>query len=350
MTGAAARSSRPLRRVAAAGLSLAAVLGVAWVLWQQGGPGQWQRLRTASASPWLLPLIGGLLASQLLRAARLHAEWRGRTRARYRDCLALFLLHNAAVVWLPLRSGEASYLLWLKRRWQVPVAEALASLLWLRLQDALVLALISLGAWLALVQGLAPEAALLVGGACAVAGALALAGLRRRAGPWLARRQVTPGGWTGGWIGRGLHLAGRAVRLLLEERGGARAWALCIANWLVKLATLAAALALVGGLAPAGALLGVVAGEWAAVLPLPAPAGLGGYEVAVWAGVRAAPGHLAAPAAQVLSAALWTHGLGLLVATASAAGVLAAAAWRRWQAASNPAWAGRDNLEHRKWT
>lgn len=350
MTGAAARSSRPLRRVAAAGLSLAAVLGVAWVLWQQGGPGQWQRLRTASASPWLLPLIGGLLASQLLRAARLHAEWRGRTRARYRDCLALFLLHNAAVVWLPLRSGEAGYLLWLKRRWQVSVAEALASLLWLRLQDALVLALISLGAWLALVQGLAPEAALLVGGACAVAGALALAGLRRRAGPWLARRQGTPGGWTGGWIGRGLHLAGRAVRLLLEERGGARAWALCIANWLVKLATLAAALALVGGLAPAGALLGVVAGEWAAVLPLPAPAGLGGYEVAVWAGVRAAPGHLAAPAAQVLSAALWTHGLGLLVATASAAGVLAAAAWRRWQAASNPAWAGRDNLEHRKWT
>jgi len=346
MTGAAALPSRPLRRVAAAGLSLAAVLGVAWVLWQQGSPGQWQRLRTASASPWLLPLIGGLLASQLLRVARLHAEWRGRTRARYRDCLALFLLHNAAVVWLPLRSGEAGYLLWLKQRWQVPVAEALASLLWLRLQDALVLALISLGAWLALVQGLAAGAALLVGGACAVAGALVLAGLRRRAGPWLARRQVTPGGW----IGRGLHLAGRAVRLLLEERGGGRAWALCIANWLVKLATLAAALALVGGLAPHGALLGAVAGEWAAVLPLPAPGGLGGYEVAVWAGVRAAPGHLAAPAAQVLSAALWTHGLGLLVATASATGVLAAAAWRRWQTASNPAWAGRDNLEHRNWT
>jgi len=53
-----------------------------------------------------------------------------------------------------------------------PLAEALASLLWLRLQDALVLALISLGAWLALVQGLAAGAALLVGGACAVAGAL----------------------------------------------------------------------------------------------------------------------------------------------------------------------------------
>ncbi|MEN9484539.1 MAG: hypothetical protein RJB37_2419, partial [Pseudomonadota bacterium] len=77
--------------------------------------------RSAAAVPgwqWALA-TAGLLLSYALRAARLHAE-----------CLQLFLLHNAAASWLPMRSGEVGYPLWLHQRWQVPPGESLRSLLW----------------------------------------------------------------------------------------------------------------------------------------------------------------------------------------------------------------------------
>lgn len=242
-----------------------------------------------------------LLASYLLRAARLQAEWQPRTGASLRDCLRLFLLHNIAVVWLPMRSGEAGYPLWLQRRWQVPLQESLPSLLWLRLQDALVLALLGALALALTTLAALPALAALGAGAALM---LALAGPVEQALERQLRRRPQPAAETrwSRW-----HAALRA------RRGGRQAWRLCIGNWAIKLATLALLLEALGGAGTGGsaaALRGVLAGEWAGVLPLQAPGGLGSYEAAVWAGAGAPQ-----PAALALGAVLQLHALSLALAT-----------------------------------
>ncbi|MCK6402369.1 MAG: lysylphosphatidylglycerol synthase domain-containing protein [Sphaerotilus natans subsp. sulfidivorans] len=263
-----------------------------------------QRAGTLPAAAWS-GAAAALLASYLLRAARLQAEWQPRTGASLRDCLRLFLLHNIAVVWLPMRSGEAGYPLWLQRRWQVPLQESLPSLLWLRLQDALVLALLGALALTLTTLAALPALAALGAGAALM---LALAGPVEQALERQLQRWPQPAATAAPRTRRGRwHAALRA------RRGGRRAWRLCIGNWAIKLATLALLLEALGGAGPGGsaaALRGVLAGEWAGVLPLQAPGGLGSYEAAVWAGAGAPQ-----PAALALGAVLQLHALSLALAT-----------------------------------
>lgn len=271
-----------LRRVVAGVLGL--LLGGVALVWMGRTLDLSTLRRSAAAVPaWHWGLASaGILLSYALRAARLHAEWQPRTGARYAECLQLFLLHNAAASWLPMRSGEAGYPLWLYRRWQVPPGESLRSLLWLRVQDALVLALLSAALW----------------GALAVewpaAGALAAAAL------------VTAG------------VVAVAVRL--TRRGSWRGWLCCLGNWVVKLAVIAGLLAAVGALPGAAALRGAVGGEWAGVLPLQAPGGLGTYEAGVW--IASGRGDTTT----VVGAALLVHALTLGLAGLTGLVAIAAAA------------------------
>jgi len=252
--------------------------------------------RTRLAAPVWAAAAAALSTTWLLRAARLRAEWQPRTGATFADCLRLFLVHNAAVVWLPMRSGEAGYALWLQRRWQVPLQDSLPSLLWLRLQDAVVLALLS--ALTLTLAGLALPALAALGLAAVLL--VALIGPAERAIDRLTRASASerPAARWARW---------RAA--LLARRGGRTAWLCSLGNWTLKLATLALLLEALGGAGPGGgvaALHGVIAGEWAGVLPVQAPGGLGSHEAAVWAGAGRPQ-----PAAAALSAVVQVHALSL---------------------------------------
>ncbi|PXW95806.1 lysylphosphatidylglycerol synthase-like protein [Sphaerotilus hippei] len=263
----------------------------------------------------------GILVSYALRAARLHAEWRPRTQARYGDCLQLFVLHNAAVSLLPLRSGELGYAWWLLRRWQVPLTESLASLLWLRLQDAVVLALLALAGLSPLPGWWGPALA----AAVALAAALLLPPLWRR---WQAALPdpandgaATPSG--AGWRARVQQGLRKIAQALRSSRGGWRAWVFCVANWMLKLLVAALLLQAIGPLDLAAAWRGALGGEWAAVLPVQGPAGLGTYEAGVWAGAllggaAGGGGSGAVTASSVVGAALIVHLLWLATSAASA--------------------------------
>lgn len=337
--GPAPRSAGPRpQRVIFLVTALLAFTAFAW-LCSRADPAHWRRLAESLQSPALLLVLAGLVASQLLRAARLHSEWRnhvGAGAAGYRECLALFLVHNAAVVWLPMRSGEAGYLWWLHRRWRVPVAEALGSLLWLRLQDALVLLLISLGV-AAVGWRLAPAPVVVAMVAAVFAVSVLAAGRAVAAAGSQADGQTDPAAapapaWASGWMHR--RVTRPLVGALRQARGGRQGWFYCAANWLVKLAVLGGWLAMTAPLDASTALMGVTAGEWAAVLPVQAPGGFGGYEAAVWLGVEAAGAPAAAGSGPfaVLQAALLLHGLALLVATAGALAVGLVALGQRWLA------------------
>lgn len=284
----------------------------------------WLLLRGASISRWRDALVGvppllwvvatfGLLASYALRALRLFVEWQPQVRGiRFADCLRLMLLHNAAVNIVPMRAGEAGYAWIVHRQWGVPLADAVASLLWLRLQDLSILAAFAV-AWLLPLSSTA-------GAALALAWLVAYALASPHLGSLLALLPWRP-----------LHRVGAYAR-----RSGQAAWrrsaslACALANWAVKLAVLAALLAALADIPIVDALRGSLGGELAAVLPVQGPAGLGTYEAGVWGGVA-----LLMPAtslAHVGAAALAVHLLGLVVGLVAA--MVAQLATRSWPSAA----------------
>lgn len=290
-------------------LLLATVLGLgllAWLLRQFDLAALAAAFRATPAWVWAVSLAG-LCCSYALRAERLRREWGswfGADASRgpgpgFVACLGLFLTHNAAIVVLPLRAGEAGYPLLLQRRFSVPVTESLKSLLWLRLQDAAVLATLA-ALWLPPLQPAerAGWAVLLLAAWVGVLlfGARALAALSAR-----------------------VPAVGRFQQSWLAHRNDRLGWALCAANWLVKLGVFALLLQSLAPLDLAAALRGALGGELASVLPLQGPAGLGTYEAGVWAAALLDHGVTLADTAAVAAGALALHAFALGVALAAAA-------------------------------
>lgn len=279
---------------------------------------------TAARVPaWVwLTTLAGALGSLALRAARMRAEWREHPEATFGTCLRMFLFHNAAVAWLPLRSGEGVYLWWLTRRWQVPLGAAIASLLWLRLQDALVLA------WLSLAWFMPGRGAVTALPALAV-GALALAFGPRLWRSALAQLDTPALRDAPGRLARIARQIGQACR---ASRGGRTGWLMCGANWCLKIGVVALLLEALSPMAAGDAARAALAGEWAAILPLNGPAGLGPYEAGVWLGAIAQTAAPQPPAlADIVGAALLAHLYWLLIS-----GTSAAVAWALSRRPSNP--------------
>ncbi|GAA0761908.1 phosphatase PAP2 family protein [Ideonella azotifigens] len=291
--GADARVARLVLPCLLAGLALAVLLRNA--SWQPVA----EALRGLPAWAWLA-LCAGLWGSYALRAERLRREWGNWGRANrpgqpmltLHDSVDLFLAHNAALLVLPMRAGEAGYPWLLNRRFGIPVADALRSLVWLRLQDACVLGLLGLACLL-------PGSPWLRLGA--VAGALlVLLVLLPRLSNWLGAKLPR-------W---------RALQAgLLAHRDDRLGWLLCLANWCLKLLVLGGGLALLAPLPWLAGVSAAVAGELAVALPIQAPAGVGSYEAAIWAAGQWL--QVAAEPARLTSAALAVHALSLAVALLS---------------------------------
>lgn len=269
----------------------AAVLG-----WLLHGADVAALLRQGSQVPgaaWLMA-SAALSAGYLCRAQRVKDEWH---RDSLLDCWKLVMLHNLAVLWLPLRAGEAGYVYLVHRRFGAGLGAAACSLLLLRLQDAVVLCLLALllaahwaGGW-----------PLATGVAVLLVAALALRG-------WPERLQSATQPVTQRWP---------ALAAALTRPPSVRSWGLSATNWVLKLAALGGLLAQLLPLTWTHTLRGALAGELAGALPVQGPAGLGTYEAAVWAGSQLGlSAHQAAPAAalapgQVALAALCVHSFAL---------------------------------------
>lgn len=251
-------------------------------------------------SLWLLA-TGAVLTSHLLRALRLQAEWHPRVGARLGSCLRLALLHNAAVVLLPMRAGELGYPWWLQRHWGVPLAESTASLLWLRLQDLLVLVALALLVWLAL-----PVAGAIVASSV-VLGTTLLPSLLRQ-----TRASLSAAG--GHWQ----RIATRLLDAGAARRGGLSSWVYAASNWSLRLLVVGGLLTALAPLQAGEAIRAALGGELAALLPLQAPAGLGTYEAGIWAGAHLQPPLLRQSLAQLAGAALLIHLWWLLVSLGAA--------------------------------
>lgn len=274
-----------------------ALLALAWQwLLQHADLGQlWQQALRLPAWAWLAAALA-LLAGHSLRALRVRGEWRHIRAVGFAACLRLVLTHNAAVILMPLRSGEAGYLWLVRRHWGVGWRTSALSLLRWRLQDAAVLALLAL----ALMLPWTPAARVLL-----VASAITVIALTQ--GPvlaWLARRAP---GLTGGAS------ASAALPQALARLG--KGWLASAGNWTLKVLALGGLLQALTDLPVPVALRAALGGELAGVQPLQGPAGLGTYEAGVWLAAGAPPDLQAL----VVAAALAVHAFSLALALGAAA-------------------------------
>ena len=311
-----------------AGVAVLAVL-VAFTPWKLLA----ERVATVPWPGWVGATLG-MSATYALRAGRLRAEWLWKLRTLklgYRECLQITLLHNAAINILPMRSGEASYSFLLHRRWGVGLGDATASLLWLRLQDMMVLGVLGIAI---LVPAPLPWRLAFAAGAIAAAATLLPLLVRRihvHARWARARAHASARGARKAW-----HLVAKVAGAFRAARGGAAAWAFAIANWVLKLGIVGVLLASLADLPLGAGFCGALGGELAGVIPLQAPAGVGTYEAGVALGTRAHRDRAATPPAGanatpeqagptntdnrrlIFGAALAVHALMLVVALATA--------------------------------
>ncbi len=253
-----------------------------------------QQASRTPAWAWAAAAVA-LLAGHSLRALRLQHEWRHVRHLGLAACLRLVLTHNAAVILMPLRSGEAGYLWLVQRHWGVGWRAAGLSLLRWRLQDATVLLLLAV--LLMLPWTLAARLLLIL---CAI---MVIATLQGPLLSWLAQRAPSLAG-TPGQPGQ----PGPMGRL-------GSGWLASGGNWCLKVLALGLLLVLLADLSPAAAWRAALGGELAGVQPLQGPAGLGTYEAGVWL-ASLAP---ADRQSTVVAAALAVHAFSLLVALGAAA-------------------------------
>lgn len=268
------------------------VLGVGFVVWiAVHTPWLEVMARAQRVSPvvWLLAAVG-MLCSYGARAARLTTEWyarakqsgalRGSVWQAWWQCVQLVVLHNASVNFLPMRAGEMTYPLWLKRQWGVAISDSLASLLLLRLQDATVLLLLGCWAYSFKLGAMAVFAWVLLVGAMFL--------LAKKLGADVAANHSKNDG-----DGDGDGVFGKLKRALVQSRGGLWAWCWSVVNWCIKVSALGLLMQalLVDGAGDSGAGLSflqgwqaALGGELAALWPVQPPAGLGTYELGVWLG------------------------------------------------------------------
>lgn len=282
-------------------------------------------VRTAWLKPdaltWGVTLLG-LGVSYLLRAARLQAVMGLASRDGPRwlglrlDALRVILMHNAAVNLLPMRAGELSFPWLASTQLRMPLAQAVASLLWMRLQDLAVLLALGLMLW--------PGVPMVWRGAGLLLLVLGwLAGLKilnALHASISSKPDVSGAKWKA--LLQRLHTA-----LLDPHHHRPAAWLFTWANWAIKLTAGALLLSAITQTGMGAGWAGALGGELAAVVPIQGPAGFGTYEAGVWAGFALSLPSSSAQLGQAVPAALALHLCFLLCAVAAGAIAWATPSW-----------------------
>lgn len=242
------------------------------------------------ALPYSLVLLAIILTfvTYWVRAMRLYDYFRDDMRGAFAACLKLMLLHNFFNNLLPMRAGEISFPILMKRYFNVPLMRSTPVLLWFRVLDMHTLVL------LALAITIKPWT-------YAVAACLLWLSV-----PYLlflanAKLLNYLNGHPGGRPRRLLYKV--LVSLPYSHNAFWRAWLWTVINWVVKLGVFVWVLRLFIEIPFAAAWLGVMGGDVTSVLPIHAFAGAGTYEAGVVAGLLP----FGAPAEAAFKAAVNLH-------------------------------------------
>lgn len=232
----------------------------------------WESLGSAPLSAVLQ--CGGLFTlSHLLRAWRIHFFKAASLGVGFALTLKLSLLHQSFNNLLPMRLGEASYPLLMRRYADISLVDATMDLIWLRLLDLLVMAGIAILFLLGFVNG---SLAMLVAALFMLSGCFLLAMMAGK-DTWQTESHESMG-----FIRSGLRI--------FSQRGpssGASVWLLFAATlmaWSLKILALLLFAVVTSDLHGLTVWGGIIAGEASSLLPVHGIAGAGTYEAAFVAG------------------------------------------------------------------
>lgn len=223
--------------------------------------------RLAEAFVRLFAIPAGVAATVLAtqafsyycRARRIAGEFTGYASIPFSQYLRISLLHNFSVNIIPFRGGELM-LPYLLRRAGIPGARAVTTLIWLRVQDALVLGGVALLLWPGIALWLRLTASLGL-----IAGVIVFRLTARR----LRAPARAPG------LQKWFDALTDALDAPLSS------WGWSISNWVAKLAGQSILLTALAATTLSAASLGALGGELSAMLPVQGVGGFGTYEAGV---------------------------------------------------------------------
>jgi hypothetical protein len=238
----------------------------------------WSSILGQWAQVGALPVVAALAlltSTYFLRTWRIYDYFPRETSGRFRALFRVTQIHNLLNIMLPFRNGETSFPLLMRTEFGIPLARGTSALFVMRLLDLhALLAAAGIGFALESSQGILAWLAWTVFLLLPVAA-------------FAARRPLLQ-------LGAKL-LPSKARKFVVEVEHGlpanapafARAWAMTMINWLVKVLVLAWALRLMGISPAAASFGGALGGELSSVLPLHAPGGVGTYPAGITAGAMA---------------------------------------------------------------
>ena len=226
----------------------------------------WREIQPGALAGAVLLLVG----SYAVRTIRIQDYFRPATSGQFLRAFRLVLLHNLLNNLLPMRSGEASFPVLMRRGFRVPFKRSIPALVFLRVLDLHFVVLLGLAVLFSSRGGL---------GLILVLFFAPLPFLLWRAQKWLEGRLV-------GREGRLAMLGLEAIRGLPSSPGLFwRTWLWTGVNWSVKLLVLAWIIRAFAPMPFSWALVGSTTGELSSVLPFHGVAGAGTYEAGVMAGL-----------------------------------------------------------------
>ena len=227
----------------------------------------------ALLSPWLsiddpIVILGPvmlLITSYLVRALRMYRYFQ--LDRGFGLCVRLLLHHNVLLNLLPLRTGEFAFPVLMKRYFDLPMQRSIPALLWLRVLDLHTLTVILIFA-----LGVAT-------GTASVLGAAVIWMVLPFLAAFWSRRVSAP------VTGADSKIKALRKRLVAAVPGTfsrlAEDWVLTVTNWLLKLLAFGWIVQVFALERYAVSLIGAIAGELTAVLPINGIAGFGTYEGAI---------------------------------------------------------------------
>jgi uncharacterized membrane protein YbhN (UPF0104 family) len=238
----------------------------------------WSTILNQWAAVGALPIMTALIlltATYFLRTWRIYDYFPTETSGRFQTLFRVTQIHNLLNIMLPFRAGETSFPLLMRAEFGIPLTRGTSALFVMRLLDLHAL-LAAAGLGLAIASAHRTIAwplwaAFLLLPVVAFATRKPLVRLAARSLPSKLQHVADE-------IENGLPANALAF---------ARAWAMTVINWLVKVLVLAWALRLMGVLPMAASFGGALGGELSSVLPVHAPGGVGTYPAGITAGAMA---------------------------------------------------------------
>jgi uncharacterized membrane protein YbhN (UPF0104 family) len=224
------------------------------------------------------PVIGALVlltSTYFLRTWRIYDYFPRETSGRFAALFRVTQIHNLLNIMLPFRAGETSFPVLMRTEFAIPLTRGTSALFVMRLLDLHAL-LTAAGIGFVIASSNA-----------ALVWLVWLLFLLLPVAAFAARKPL---------LRLGAGVAPKKAQALLQEiENGlpvdavafARAWAMTIVNWLVKVLVLAWALGLMGVMPIAASFGGALGGELSSVLPVHAPGGVGTYPAGITAGAIA---------------------------------------------------------------